>query len=145
MVEIQDPVIKDRQEEFIADEISFLNFVVSDYDNPIVKENAEQASIDYDEETKNEKQNLRSKLFKAKNTGDYIKEKIGQYEQERKDNRDEFIKKRTLELDEEINEGLKNLKRFSKLLATIDDARTIQDSMILVFGVDPKNIALLAT
>ena len=41
MVEIQDPVIKDRQEEFIADEISFLNFVVSDYDNPIVKENAE--------------------------------------------------------------------------------------------------------
>ena len=77
--------------------------------------------------------------------GDYIKQKIGLYEQERKDNRDEFIKKRTLELDEEINEGLKNLKRFSKLLATIDDARTIQDSMILVFGVDPKNIALLAT
>ena len=145
MVEIQDPVIKDRQEEFIADEISFLNFVVSDYDKPIVKENAEQASIDYDEETKNEKQNLRSKLFKAKNTGDYIKEKIGQYEQERKDNRDEFIKKRTLELDEEINEGLRKLTRLSKLIDTISDARTIQDNMILVFGVDPKNITLLAT
>jgi hypothetical protein len=35
MVEIQDPVIKDREDEFIADEISFLNFVVSDYSNPI--------------------------------------------------------------------------------------------------------------
>jgi hypothetical protein len=41
MVEIQDPAIKDRQDEFIADEISFLNFVVSDYDNPIVMKNAE--------------------------------------------------------------------------------------------------------
>ena len=31
MVEVKDPVIIDRQNEFIADEISFLNFVVSDY------------------------------------------------------------------------------------------------------------------
>jgi hypothetical protein len=77
--------------------------------------------------------------------GDYIKEKVGEYEKERKDNRDEFIKKRTLELDEEITEGLRNLERLKELPGTISDARIIQDNMILVFGVDPKNIVLLAT
>ena len=64
MVEIQDPIIKDRQDEFIPDEISFLNFVVSDYDNPIAMKPAEQASLEYDNETKSESQNLRTKLGK---------------------------------------------------------------------------------
>ena len=49
MVEIKDPVIKDREDEFIADEISFLNFVVSDYSKPTLPE--KQASDEYDART----------------------------------------------------------------------------------------------
>ncbi len=36
MVEVKDPVLIDRENEFTADEISFLNFVVSDYSNPTI-------------------------------------------------------------------------------------------------------------
>jgi hypothetical protein len=35
MVEIKDPEIVEREKFFIPDEITFLNFVVSDYSNPI--------------------------------------------------------------------------------------------------------------
>ena len=49
MVEIKDPIIKDREDEFIADEISFLNFVVSDYSKPTLPE--ELASKEYDKQT----------------------------------------------------------------------------------------------
>jgi len=40
---------------------------------------------------------------------------------------------------------VKNLKKLDNLPATIGDGRVIQDKMIMVFGVDPKNISLLAT
>ena len=49
MVEIKDPIIKDREDEFIADEISFLNFVVSDYSKPILPINLAEA--EYDKQT----------------------------------------------------------------------------------------------
>ena len=52
MVEVQDPVLIERQNEFIPDEISFLNFVVSDYSNPKNLEPAIIAENEYDEETK---------------------------------------------------------------------------------------------
>jgi hypothetical protein len=51
MVEVKDPVIVDRENEFIADEISFLNFVVSDYKNPKAEEPAKLAEEEYDELT----------------------------------------------------------------------------------------------
>jgi hypothetical protein len=35
MVEISEPIILDRAREFVADEISFVNYVVPDYSNPI--------------------------------------------------------------------------------------------------------------
>jgi hypothetical protein len=38
MVEIKDPEIVDREKEFIADEIFFINYVVSNYSNPIAPE-----------------------------------------------------------------------------------------------------------
>ena len=49
MVEIKDPVIKDREDEFIADEISFLNFVVSDYSK--TKPPINLAEVEYDKQT----------------------------------------------------------------------------------------------
>ena len=51
MVEIKDPIIKDREDEFIADEISFLNFVVSDYSKPKLTLTEEQVSKEYDNRT----------------------------------------------------------------------------------------------
>ena len=35
MVEIKEPVIIDREKDYVADEISFVNFVVKDYSDPI--------------------------------------------------------------------------------------------------------------
>ena len=67
------------------------------------------------------------------------------FEQERKNSKAEAVKKLTEKLEKEITEGLKNFNKLSKLSATISDGRIIQDEMIMVFGVDPKNIALLAT
>ena len=67
------------------------------------------------------------------------------FEQERKNSKAEAVKKLTEKLEKEITEGLKNFNKLSKLPATISDGRIIQDEMIMVFGVDPKNIALLAT
>ena len=51
MVEVQDPVLIDRENEFIPDEISFLNFVVSDYSNPTLEDSEKDAENLYDEET----------------------------------------------------------------------------------------------
>ena len=91
MVDVQDAVIKDRQDEFIPDEISFLNFVVSDYDNPKV-DPAESARLEYDNQTKHESQNLRTKVGKEADVlglinipngeqakGDFIRKKVEQY------------------------------------------------------------------
>lgn len=37
------------------------------------------------------------------------------------------------------------MTKLGNLPTTVDDARTIQEEMIMVFGVDPQNITLLAT
>ena len=38
MVEVKDPVIVDREKDYVADEVSIINFVVKDYSNPIAPE-----------------------------------------------------------------------------------------------------------
>jgi hypothetical protein len=43
MVEIQDPTVFERGKDFVADEISLVNFVVKDYSNPIAPEPKEYA------------------------------------------------------------------------------------------------------
>ena len=51
MVEIQHPVIKDRENAFVPDYICFLNFVVSDYSSPIAPEPATYAVAEYKKNT----------------------------------------------------------------------------------------------
>ncbi len=53
MVEIKDPEIVEREKFFIPDEITFLNFVVSDYSNPIAPDPKTYAEYEYDKTTKN--------------------------------------------------------------------------------------------
>ena len=48
MVEIKDPDIVDREKVYIPNEISFLNYVVSDYSNPIAPEPKDYAEKEYD-------------------------------------------------------------------------------------------------
>jgi hypothetical protein len=52
MVEVKDPVIIDREKNFVADEIWFTNFVVSDYSNPIAPDPRAYAEEEYDQATK---------------------------------------------------------------------------------------------
>ena len=85
------------------------------------------------------------KGLKGKEKGTFINSKVDPFKKQREDQREEFLLKRTEELKIEIPEGLNNLTKLSKLEATIDDGIIIQDVMIKVFDVDPKDIALLAT
>ena len=88
MVEVKDPVIVDREDEFLADEISFLNFVLSDYSNLITEEPEKQAAKEYDDQTSKKLDEL-SKTLKEeaarKNLIDevprrqYIRDKIKKY------------------------------------------------------------------
>jgi hypothetical protein len=55
------------------------------------------------------------------------------------------VKKREKELATEIPEGLKSLKKLSKLETTIEDGKEIQDFAIRVLDIPPENISLLAT
>ena len=48
MVEIKEPVIIDREKDYVADEISFVNFVVKDYSDPIAPKPNEYAVEEYD-------------------------------------------------------------------------------------------------
>ena len=48
MVEIKDAVIVDREKDYVADEISFINFVVKDYSDPIAPKPSEYAVEEYD-------------------------------------------------------------------------------------------------
>ena len=68
--------------------------------------------------------------MKGKEKGTYINLEVKKLEQERSNQRDKVIEKRTKELETEIPEGLKNLKKLSLLKTTIDDGRLIQDFMI---------------
>jgi hypothetical protein len=48
MVEVKDPVIIDSEKNFVADEIWFINFVLSDYSNPIAPDPKAYAEKEYD-------------------------------------------------------------------------------------------------
>ena len=62
MVEVIDPVIIDRQKNFVADEIWFVNFVVSNYNNPIAPEPRAYAEEEYEKTTKKLLQKIRGTL-----------------------------------------------------------------------------------
>ncbi len=83
--------------------------------------------------------------MKGKEKGAYINQEINKLIQARKEQREEAIEKRVKELEIEISEGLKNLKKLSTLETTIDDAKQIQDFAIQVLDVHPEKIDLLAT
>jgi hypothetical protein len=85
------------------------------------------------------------KGLSGKDKGTYINQQVNLLKQERIDQRDEAIEKRSKELETEISEGLKNLKKLSPLETTIDDGILVQDLMIKVLNVHPEKIDLLAT
>ena len=62
--------------------------------------------------------------------GAFINLIVEKFQLERNNQRDEIIEKRTKELETEIVEGLKNLKKLSLLKTTIDDGILIQDFAI---------------
>ena len=51
MVEIKDFVIIEKEIDFVVDEAKFVNFVVSDYSNPIAPKPNKYAETEYDETT----------------------------------------------------------------------------------------------
>lgn len=88
MVEVKDPVIVDREDEFLADEISFLNFVLSDYSNLITEEPEKLAAKEYDDQTSKELDELsktlkeeaaRNNLIDEVPRRQYIRDKIKKY------------------------------------------------------------------
>ena len=52
MVEFKDPVIINIKKNFVADEIWFINFVLSDFSNPIAPDPKAYAEKEYDQATK---------------------------------------------------------------------------------------------
>jgi hypothetical protein len=52
MVEFKDPVIINIKKNFVADEIWFINFILSDYSNPIAPDPRAYAEEEYDQATK---------------------------------------------------------------------------------------------
>ena len=153
MVEISDPIIVDRQKEFVPDEISFINYVVSDYSDPIAPEPNVYAELEYDKTTIALTDKMRAQQsteamkqgLTGKDKGAFINQSVNKLKQERKDRRDEVIKKRSEELVTEILEGKTHLKKLSKLETTVDDGILAQDLMIQVLNVHPENIDVLAT
>ena len=81
----------------------------------------------------------------GKDKGSYINLEIEKLKLERKNQRDQAIEKRTKELETEIPEGLKMLKKLSSLSTTTEDGKRIQDFMIKIFDTLPENVHLLAT
>ena len=81
----------------------------------------------------------------GKAKGGYINLEIDKLKLERKNQRDEVVEKRTKELETEIPEGLKMLKKLSSLSTTTEDGKRIQDFMIKIFDTLPENVHLLAT
>ena len=51
MVEIKDPIIVYREKDFVAEEISFVNFVVPSYSNPKAPDPHFYAEYEYDKAT----------------------------------------------------------------------------------------------
>ena len=138
MVEVKDAVIFDREKDYVADEVSLINFVVKDYSDPIAPKPNEYAVLEYDQATEALIEGIRRQRseeangqgLKGKIKGAYINLIVENCELERKNQRDEVIEKRTKELETEIAEGLKNLKKLSLLKTTIDDGILIQDFAI---------------
>lgn len=54
MVEIKDPSVHLRENDFVADEISFVNFVVRDYSDPKFPVPCEYAAEIFDKHTSDE-------------------------------------------------------------------------------------------
>ena len=81
----------------------------------------------------------------GKDKGAFINQSVNKLKQERKDRRDEVIKKRSEEIVTEILEGKTHLKKLSTLETTVDDGILAQDLMIQVLNVHPENIDVLAT
>ena len=123
MVEVKNPLIVDRENEFVADEISFLNFVVSDYSNPTIDEPEEQARKEYEKETKEKLVILTKQLdeeAKDKNLKDddsrtkFIENKIKKYEEEN------YIKvtiQQSKQLEIEFGKEAEELKIFDNMPA----------------------------
>ena len=61
MVEIKDPSVFEREKHFVADEISFVNFVISDYSSPVAPNPKEYAKTEYEKTTKTLVENMRWK------------------------------------------------------------------------------------
>jgi hypothetical protein len=72
MVEVKDPVIKDREDPYIPDEISFINFVVSDYSEPLIPEPKAAAASEYDKQTKAGIEEIRKKFKEARKGGESL-------------------------------------------------------------------------
>ena len=153
MVEVQEPILVDRGKDYVADEILLLNYVVSDYSQPIAPEPKEYAETEYAKQTSALCDRMRAKLsveamnkgLTGKEKGNFINLEIDKLKKERIDQRIQVVKNREKELAKEISEGLKNLKKLSSLETTIDDGKQIQDFAIRVLDVHPENINLLAT
>ena len=84
MVEINDPIILERQKDFVSDQISFINFVVPDYSNPIAPNPRVYAEKEYDRITRDLVEKERVQLRKeglslglpGETLGTYINPKI---------------------------------------------------------------------
>ena len=84
MVEINDPIILERQKDFVPDHISFINFVVPDYRNPIAPNPKVYAEEEYDRITRDLVEKERVQLRKegerlglpGETLGTYINPKI---------------------------------------------------------------------
>ena len=138
MVEIKDPVIIEREKDFVADHITFINFVETYYRNPIAPEPRVYAEEEYDNITKELVQKERIKLreeglklgLPSETLGTYITPKLLSLRQDRNNKKDDIVEQRTNELVTEIPEGMKKLKSLEPLFSTIDDGTRIQDFMI---------------
>ena len=107
MVEIKDSVIIEREKDFVAEEVSFVNFVVLDYSNPIAPTPNEYAETEYDETTNILNSQMRAKLsdeanekgLTGKDKGTYINLQVDPFKLERKSQRDQVVQTRTKELE----------------------------------------------
>ena len=107
MVDVEHPVILDRSRPFKADEISFINFVVSNYATPILPSASSYAYQEFDKITSEETTRMRRELSEeclakkivGKAKGDYINAVVKPYTAQRLAMRDEEVARRILEID----------------------------------------------
>ena len=110
MVDVEHPVILDRSSAYKADEISFINFVVSNYATPILPSTSSYANQEFDKFTNDEIARMRRELsdeclaqkIVGKAKGDYINAVVKPYAAQRLVIRDEEVARRTIEIDQEF-------------------------------------------